>query len=262
MGAEEDAARLRETDIDRAPLETYDATEPHQQKGRINQKLKSSDERPENRPEGNQSAVRTRFRHVTEKLQSKLHVKHTDESLVHENQRVLDNPGKAPILAPPASTARDDDHLFRPPPEKPSGPALKEAATSPVKTIKSALGRQGGNAYAENLAKTDVTHGANVNIVRAYDNLEKTTTATDRTSAIHDLEQLKKSRQDSFLRWTMDRHVQKVRRVDTIKLPRKTKREFVDKMDDGSDRMLWTEYGQYVCPLSLLLLLDSAGLSS
>ncbi len=251
MASEGATTRLLTTDIDRAPLGTYSATQSHQQGGRLNEYLKHSEVSSEISPTNEQSAVRSKIRHVTETLQSKLHTKNRDESLVHGDQRVLGDAQHAPLLAPPASAARDNDHLFTDPPTKPSGPTLKEVATHPLRTLKSAAGRQGGNAYAENLAKTDVTHGANVSIVRACENIADTTTGTEKKPAIRDLEQLKKSRQDSFVRWTMDRHVQKVRRVAAIKLPRRTKREFVDKADNGKDRIRWTAYGQYVCTLEL-----------
>jgi hypothetical protein len=115
-----------------------------------------------------------------------------------------------------------------------------------VRTVKAAAVRQVGNACAKTLAKTDVTHGANVNIVRAYDHLASSPTDDDRTSAIQGLELLKKSRKDSFVRWSMDRHVQKVRKVEAIKTPRRPRREFVERLDDGRYKMRWKDYDQYV----------------
>lgn len=246
MASESDATRLLTTDLDRAPLGTYSATQSLQQDGHLSESLKSGDVSSDDSSANHQSIIRSKIRNVTDKLQSKLHTKHRDDSLVHGDQRVLESLQHAPLLAPPTSTARDDDHLFNAPPGKPGGPSLREVTTHPIKTLKSAAGRQGGNAYAENLAKTDVTHGANVSIVRAYENVAGTTTSTEREAAIQDLEQLKKSRQDSYVRWTMDRHVQKVRQVEAIKLPRRTRGDFVDRAVNGKERTRWRAYGQYV----------------
>jgi hypothetical protein len=234
-------------DLDRAPLDTYQDTECDQQSGRLNKNLKHAGEQCSDAPTDNEKKTRARVRDITKKVQSKLHLNRDDDTLLHDDHRVLDEAEAAPILAPPASTARDDDRLFKGPPKKPSGPSLKEVATHPFKTLKSAVGRSGGNAYAENLAKTDITHGANVNIIRAYDSVAGAQTVTKKTSAMQDLDLLKKSRQDAFVRWTLDRHVQRVRRAQAIKLPQKSMQDFISKANGGRERMQWKEYGIYVC---------------
>jgi hypothetical protein len=144
MASEGDAVRLLATEIDRAPLDTYSATHSHQQDGHLNENPRRNDEKSESSSDDHQTTVRTKIRHISNKLQSKLHAKQSEESLVHGDQRVLDGPRQAPLLAPPASTARDDDNLFQAPPEKPCSPSLKEVAAHPLKTLKSAAGRHGG----------------------------------------------------------------------------------------------------------------------
>lgn len=242
----EDALTSASTDLDRAPLDTYKATESHHQDGHLSQRLNAHDENSKESSRDTGPKIRAKVRHIATKAKSKLQVGKDDETLIHRDQRINDEPKAAPTLAPPAPPARDADRLFHTLPEKPGGPSLKDVATHPVRTLKAAAGRQGGNAYAENLAKTDVTHGANVNIVRAYDHLVSSKTDEDQTSAVQDLELLKKSRQDSFVRWTMDRHVQKVRKVETIRTPQRPSWEFVERLDDGRYKMHWKDYGQYV----------------
>jgi hypothetical protein len=246
MAPAEDVAADISVGLDRAPFDTYDATASHQQDGHLQNSLAENDQKSDELPRSAGGHVVSKIRHLKEKVQSKLHKESDSKGFLHSNQRIAEEGDTAPTLAPPATTTRDDDRFYQPLPEKPSGPSLKEVASHPLKTIKSAAGRQGGTAYAENLAKTDVAHGANVNMVRALDTLANSSSAEQKTVAIQDLEQLKKSRQDSFVRWTMDRHVQKVRRVEAIQLPRRSRRDFHDKDNHGRQRMQWKAYGDYV----------------
>lgn len=246
MDSADDASASASTHLDRAPLDTYSTTELHHQDGHLNRTLKDPDKESASSSIDTDSKVLAKVRNVTTKVRAKLHLGKHDETFIHDDQRVVEEAKTAPTLAPPASTARDEDRMFKDVPEKPSGPSLKQVVTYPVNTVKSAARRQGGDAYAENIAKTDITHGANVNIVRAYDVITNTTTDADRASSMQDLERLKKSRQDAFVRWTMDRHVQKVMRVETVKLPRRPRAQFVEKIDNGRCRTQWREYGDYV----------------
>ncbi len=63
-----------------------------------------------------------------------------------------------------------------------------------------------------------VAHGANVRLVRAYDELVNAESEKDKINATNHLEELEKARQDSFVRWTMDRHVLKVSRVPSCSI--------------------------------------------
>ncbi len=231
MASIEDALASVSTELDRAPLDTYDATEGHQQDGRLNQRLKAAGAGFKNTATNAESNVMAKVGQVTTKVKSKLHVQRDDETLIHADQLSLEEHEEAPILAPPALAAVEGDRFFNPLTQKPSGHALQEVTTHPAQTLKSAAERRGGNAYAENLAKTDVSHGSNVNIVRAYDSIASTATEADRASAMQDFERLNRSRQDSFVRWTMDRHVQEVRKVEAIRLPRRPKRELIERVD-------------------------------
>ena len=254
MDSADDALASASTHLDRAPLDAYSTTELHHQDGHLNQNLKDPDNESTSSPVDADFKVLAKVRNITTKVKAKLHPRKHDETFIHDDQRVIEEARVAPTLAPPAPPARNEDRLFNTLPEKPSGPSLKQVVAYPVNTVKSAVGRQGGDAYAENLAKTDITHGANVNIVRAYDIVANTTTDADRAAAMQDLERLKKSRQDSFVRWTMDRHVQMVRRVETAKLPRRPRAEFVEKIDDGRYRTQWKEYGDYVRTSYILII--------
>lgn len=247
--AGQEALASASTGLDRAPIGTYSATTSDQQRGYLSQDVQCTHGDSEKSPTGTAPSVLAKIRHVGTKVKTKLHIneKEDDGTFVHSDQRVFDDAEEAPVLAPPASSARDNDRFFTSIPEKPSRPSPKEVALHPASTLRSTAGKQGGNAYADNLSKTDVPHGANVNVVRAYDHIARTTTVTDRTMAMRDLERLKKSRQDSFVRWTMDRHVQKLRRVERVKLPRRSGRESIGRVDDAKDRLRWKEYGQYVC---------------
>ncbi len=157
MDSADDVLASASTDLDRAPLDTYSTTELHHQDGHLNRILKDPDNESPSSPIDTDSKVLAKVRYVTTKVKAKLHLGKHDETFIHDDQRVIEEAEAAPTLAPPAPTARDEDRMFTDLPEKLSGPSLKQVVTYPVNTVKSAIGRQGGDAYAENLAKTDIT---------------------------------------------------------------------------------------------------------
>jgi hypothetical protein len=163
----------------------------------------------------------SKLRRLSKRLRVKLQGKARDGSDVHNDQRIFDATTLAPTLAPaPSPTTQNAPLRFAGEvPEKPSLPPLKEIVSKPMETIKSLARTKGGNDFAENLANTDVNHGASVNLVLAQERIAASTNNRDRLVAVQDSEMLKKVRQDSLVRWTMERDVRKVKNVQAWRVP-------------------------------------------
>ena len=154
----------------------------------------------------------------------------------------------APSLAPPPSTQADDDRLYRDPPEH-KGIQAKDLLRSPVSTVQSALHGASGGKMAQVVDNQAIAHGANVNLVRAHDKVASAQEGEEKQEAMDDLESLNKARQDTYVRWTMDRHVLKVRRMPPHNLSRPLKKDYMNKNDDGKGRVQWAAYSQDVRPI-------------
>lgn len=123
---------------------------------------------------------------------------------------------------------------------------LKDFCHQPVETIKAKAGRRSNRDLAANLVTQEVTHAHNVELVHAQDHLASAKTEKERLSACSDLEALKKARQDMFVRWTMDRHVSKIRKLERKPIPHQAMGEFIIKDEPGKDKMNWRGYGHHV----------------
>ena len=156
-----------------------------------------------------------------------------------------------PTLAPPPSQAADDDRMYNDVPEQ-EGPDFKEVVKHPISTVQSALHGASGAKFAEALDNQVIAHGAEVRIVRAYDNIKSAESDDAKTSALEDLESLKKERQDAFVRWTFDRHVLKVRQVPPRTTTRPKQEDYMSQQEEGRAHMQWLDYGHNVRHVSVV----------
>ncbi|KAK4696964.1 hypothetical protein P7C71_g1027, partial [Lecanoromycetidae sp. Uapishka_2] len=163
----------------------------------------------------------------------------------------------APALAPAPSDAADGDRLYNPLPEH-KGPPVKDVLHHPVDTVQSLLHGASGAKVASTVDNQVISHGADVNMVRLYDKFTAASTEKDKNAALDDLEDMKKARQDTYVRWTMDRHILKVRRVPPFDLPKPKKEDYIANRESGNGAMDWVGYGQDVRYLSILCRLFAA----
>jgi hypothetical protein len=147
----------------------------------------------------------------------------------------------APILADAPQTD-SDSRLVHDSPLKENN-KLKNLVHDPIDTIKS----KGGHQAASNLAAKEISHGREVELVRAHAEIARARTKTERLLAIKAVDEMMAARQDMFVRWTMDRHVMKVRILPRNTVRLKNRREFVVKGADGKEKMDWEGYIVHVC---------------
>ena len=179
------------------------------------------------------------------KVRSLLHV-HNDRSTNTGNEDEL-------ILAASPDVTSTDARLDESLPPVPGPQGFKQLVHHPVDTIKAKTERKTNKEVAANLLSPEITHAQDVELIRAQESLDNATTEEEKLQACDDLESLKKARQDLFVRWTMDRHVMKLKRLE--------KNDGGDRDRSGSDGQTnsqlesigWKSYGQQVCSYMLWL---------
>lgn len=162
----------------------------------------------------------------------------------HKKEHSTD-PTTVPTLAPPATHKADDDRMFQEAPEQ-KGPSFQDVLKRPVSTVQNRFLGASGAKFAATMDNQVVAHGAEVRLVRAYDELVNAESEKDRINAADNLEELKKARQDSFVRWTMDRHVLMVRRVPKRSIPWPKLGDYKVGSEDGEPGQQWSAYGHHV----------------
>ena len=151
----------------------------------------------------------------------------------------------APCLAPRPSDIMDEDRLYNDVPEH-KGLQAKDLIQNPISTVQSALHGASGAKVAQVMDNEVIAHGANVGLVRAWDKLGSAQNEEEKNDAKVEIEDLKKERQDSYVRWTMDRHVLKIRQ-DPPRILERPRRDAYKKVDkEGRIEMQWADYGRQV----------------
>lgn len=180
-------------------------------------------------------------------LSKKDHLKTKAKEMLHINRlrTTVTKPADAVTLAPFPNSAGTPTRLLDDSPKQGLG-GIKDFAHQPVQTIKAKVERRTNREVAGNLATAEISHAHVVELVRAQDEIAKANTEEQRLSAHQDLEGLKKARQDMFVRWTIDRHVLKIRQIERNSIPHKKRKDFIVKDISGHGKMNWTAYGGHV----------------
>lgn len=170
-------------------------------------------------------------------------LKHKAREILHLNspRTVVTEPADGATLAPLPNPAAMPYRLDNHPPDK-GLDGLKDFAHQPVQTIKAKAERRTNREVAENFATAEISHAHDVELVLAQDHMASADTKEERSSAHQDLEVLKRARQDMFIRWTIDRHVLKIRRLERIPIQPRERAEFTTKDQSGHDKTDWKTY--------------------
>lgn len=173
------------------------------------------------------------------KVKNLLHVRNDQIDLVAKEDRVI-------LAASPAAIS-GDGRLDESAPPRPGPEGFKQLIQHPVDTIKAKTERKTNKEVAANLMSPEVTHAQDVELIRAKDTLDTAKTEEEKLQACNDLETLKKARQDLFVRWTMDRHVSKLKRLESKEEQVRSRNKPGSHRDTGDEERLgWKSYGQQV----------------
>lgn len=141
----------------------------------------------------------------------------------------------------PGETRLDEN-----PPPKPGPHGFQQAIQHPVDTFKAKSQRKTNKEVAGYLLSPEVTHAQDVALIHAQDTSDNAETESEKAKACEDLEKLKKARQDLFVRWTMDRHVFKVRRLKSNNVPEGRQEEPDNESSRTIGQLGWKVYTQRV----------------
>ncbi|KAF2794867.1 hypothetical protein K505DRAFT_407283 [Melanomma pulvis-pyrius CBS 109.77] len=133
------------------------------------------------------------------KLRKKLHI-----------GKASDEPNPQDEILANAIEEKSDSRLDSSPP-LPEKTTLRDALHNPIDTVKSKVSGQGNHQVAANIAAKEIPHGRDVDLLNAQATVECAQTDTEKMLATQTVEDLMKERQNMFVRWTLDRHVTKVR---------------------------------------------------
>lgn len=239
------------TGLDRASFNVYDKADRHIIAPiKENAPSPSSSDSDGDDNDGDQEEANTsprsfaNVRRVSAKVKSK--VKTQTHKILHtSHQQHAPQLPTTPALAPAPIHDGDHDRLFHPVQEH-KGPRVKDVLHHPVDTVSSLLSGASGAKMAAVMDNQVIAHGADVNLVRVSDKVTEAGNEEDKQSALAELEDLKKARQDQYVRWTMDRHVLKVRRIPPLNIKRPQKKDF--KMEDQKEegQIDWATYSQHL----------------
>ena len=232
--------------LDRAPL--GDFSPPVETSGVSDDKLEESTEVDLAAQQNNGNKSPSVIHRLSKSIKSKFHRDSSDDHGGASDQRRNDRTILAPVLAPSrdhgvdvrldeAEPPGDDDH---------DRPDFGEILKSPIQSAKSFVKTKSGGAFSEGLAKTPITHAADVELVRADDKVTNADTEESRNVAEDEMNTMMKFRQNSYVRWTLDRHVHRIRRAKRHLKPRYSAKEFKQIDAQGNMRTKWDEYGQHV----------------
>lgn len=150
----------------------------------------------------------------------------------------------SPILA---NTADEQDHSrldnTNTDPEKHT---LKELIHDPIDTVKSKANKKGEKEVAANIAAKEIPHGQDVDLVKAASAVDRARSEREKLLAVQNLSELLKLRQSTFVRWTLDRHVSKVRVLPKNTVTKKPQTEFQKKDAQGKIVVDWEAYVYHV----------------
>lgn len=243
------AAKRVSTGVDRVAYNVYDEAE-HHLVAPIHEQCQASrsdssdiDDDQEDTNASPRSFAKVR--RVSERVRSKAKAKTKKTLHPSAKQYTSPVPLPAPALAPAPATTADNDRLYNPLPEH-KGPQAKDLLQHPIDTVSSVLHGASGAKMAEVMDNQTIAHGADVNLVRAHDKVATAENKEEKQSAMDDLEGLKKARQDTYVRWTMDRHVLKVRRIPPLELRRPNTKDYTVRDEKGIGAVNWVQYYQDV----------------
>ena len=182
-------------------------------------------------------SIKERKRHVEIKIRKTLHVSRTSDQ--------LDLPkSESPILADPVEEKSKSRLVHKlPVPEKHT---LKDLIHNPIDAVKSKSSNRGNQEVAANIVAKEIPHGQEVDLVNASTTVERARTDEERLLAMKDLSKLLKERQSTYVRWTLDRHVTKVRILPRDTVTKRARSTFEKKNAQGEVVVDWRAYGSHV----------------
>ncbi|KAI4263525.1 MAG: hypothetical protein L6R42_001331 [Xanthoria sp. 1 TBL-2021] len=170
------------------------------------------------------------------KLKSLLHVSDDQVNIASNADCVT--------LADSPEVVPGESRLDETAPPKPGPQGFQQLIQHPVDTLKAKTQRKTNKEVAANLLSPEVTHAQDVELIHAQDSFDNARTESEKAKACEDLETLKKARQDLFVRWTMDRHILKLKSLERKTTLEPRHREHGSEPTPKTGEVGWKAYSQ------------------
>jgi hypothetical protein len=156
---------------------------------------------------------------------------------------------KSPILANTTEIEQSNSRLDNK--EVPEKHTMDGLMHHPIDTVKEKVSNQGNQEVAANIAAKEISHGQEVDLVNASTAVDRARTESEKLLAISNLSELLKQRQSTYVRWSLDRHVSKVRVLprDTVVL--KPRSDFERTNAQEGTVIDWRAYGSHVSTIAI-----------
>jgi hypothetical protein len=138
-----------------------------------------------------------------------------------------------------------DSRYVTDPPE-PDKATIKDFIHNPLDTIKAKVSEQSNQQVAAQITAKEVPHGDEVDLIHASEAVEDARNDAQRLLAIQDLSKLMKERQATYARWTIDRHITKVRLLPKEQIKLKPRSDFERYNPQEGLVIDWRAYSQHV----------------
>jgi hypothetical protein len=194
---------------------------------------------PATEPEGRSSSnlvnsLKDRKHHAAVKIRKTLHISKVTDDLS----------SNSPVLANTTEEQSESRLVHKLPVLEKA--TLKDFVHNPVDTVKSKVSGQGNEQIAANIAAKEIPHGEEVDLINAHDAIGKAKTEHEKLLAIDDVKRLMKERQSTYARWSLDRHVSKIRVLPRETMVKKPQAAFQKKDRQGQVVTNWHAYGSHV----------------
>ncbi|KAF2703530.1 hypothetical protein K504DRAFT_463583 [Pleomassaria siparia CBS 279.74] len=190
------------------------------------------------------SALSLKTRHIRNSISEKRHGAAVKLRKTLHISKPVDCAVPEAILANPIAD-QSDSRLgdAQPSPDKTT---LKEMIHNPVDMVKSKISCRGNHQIATNMATKEIPHGKDVDLLNAKTALEEARSDAEKALATQNMDELMKERQKMFVRWTIDRHVTKVRIIPRDSFARKTRANFTTTNVHGRTAVDWKAYTHHL----------------
>lgn len=141
-------------------------------------------------------------------------------------------------------------------PPEPDKATMKDFIHDPVETVKAKLPENTNKQFAAQITAKEVPHGDEVDLIHASEAVEAAQSDTQRLLAIQDLSRLMQERQATYARWTLDRHITKVRILPRNQVKLKPRSDFEKHNPQEGLIIDWNAYFQHVSQSCLPYLLS------
>ena len=180
------------------------------------------------------------------KIKKALHIK-KDSVLDHSHDPPKDNkesallavPDDEPVEGGVKATVKKVAHEL-------DKETMKGLIHDPIGTVNEKVKAQGGKQVAANIASKEIPLEQDEELLEAQDAVKNARSDPERKLATENLERLLKERQTRFVRWTLDRHITKVRVLPRDLTFKKPMSEFQHKNALGQVVTDWKAYAHHL----------------